>query len=199
MKTITKTTTLLLALLLFSGSIIAQAEAEKLSLDSGTIENQFDYVINESNPYQDYKVIKLVWMKKLKSHVADSLNNVRKELKETQGVVSAQNAEIENLQADLKKINDSLQEVENEKESIGFLGKATNKQTYKIIMGLIIASLLSCLLFFIFKFFRSNMVTTETNKALADTQASFEEFKKRSLIKEQKLKRELQDELNKRV
>ncbi len=196
----TITTPLILITLLFSSlGLFAQAEGEKLSLDSGTIENQFDYVIKESNPYQDYKVVKNGWLQKLKTHVADTLQEIHQELSETHGVVTSQNSEIDALQADLKSINDKLNEVENEKESINFLGNQMNKQSYKILMWSIIGALLSTLLFFIFRFFRSNMITTETNKTLADTQASFEEFKKRSLMKEQKLKRELQDELNRKM
>ncbi len=35
---------------------------EKLSLNSGTIDNQFEYVIRRSNSWQDYKTVKKTWL-----------------------------------------------------------------------------------------------------------------------------------------
>lgn len=70
---------------LFVGEITAQeitedTEQDKLSLTEGTVENQFEYVIQKSNNYQDYKVVKKVWLTQLKSHVLDSLEAINKDI-----------------------------------------------------------------------------------------------------------------------
>lgn len=195
----------LLALFFFALNIIAQETqetnvpaADKPSLDKGTISSQFDYVINESNRYQEYKVVKMEWLSKLKAHVADSLKAVRRELEATQQTVAAQKKEIDNLNGTLSNTNDSLSTVNTEKNSIEFLGAQTNKSTYKTIMWTIVAGLLVLLGFFIYKFNSSNILTTEAKKAFQELQLEFENHKKTAREREQKLARQLQDELNKR-
>ena len=53
---------LFIAVLLTSFATFSQndPEEEKLSLEEGTIDNQFEYVIRRSNNYQDFKVVKKV-------------------------------------------------------------------------------------------------------------------------------------------
>lgn len=172
--------------------------ADKPSLDKGTISNQFDYVIDESNRYQEYKVVKMDWLSKLKSHVSDSLKAVHKELEATQQTIATQKKEIDGLNGQLKNTNDNLSSVNNEKNSIEFLGAQTNKATYKTIMWTIVAGLLVLLGFFIYKFNSSNVLTTEAKKAFQDLQVEFDNHKKSAREREQKLARQLQDELNKR-
>ncbi len=167
------------------------------SLDSGTLNSQFDYIIKESNSYKDYKVIKNTWLNKIKSHVLDSVKVVRTELGETQELVDKQNKEIDDLKVELAEVNNNLATVNNEKNSINFFGVQTNKSTYKQIMWAIIAGLLGLLLFFIYRFTRSNIITKEARKSLVDTQNEFEVYKKRAREKEQKIMRDLQDERNK--
>lgn len=176
----------------------AAPAADKPSLDKGTIASQFDYVIDESNRYQEYKVVKMEWLSKLKSHVSDSLKAVHKQLDATQQTIAAQKNEIEGLNGQLKNTNDNLTSVNNEKDSIEFLGAQTNKSTYKTIMWTIVAGLLALLGFFIYKFNSSNVLTTEAKKAFQDLQVEFDNHKKSAREREQKLARQLQDELNKR-
>ncbi|MCB0431897.1 MAG: tRNA (guanine-N1)-methyltransferase, partial [Mangrovimonas sp.] len=61
----------------------------------------------------------------------------------------------------------------------------------------IIGILLALLGFFIYKFKNSNTITKESKKALADIELEFEEHRKVALEREQKVRRQLQDELNK--
>jgi len=201
MKLIAPLACILAALTLFqlANAQDAEVETEKKSLDSGTIKSQFEYVFEESNRYQEYKVVKMEWLDILKSHVLDSLKAVHKELDETRKVVAKQESDIAALKADSKNVRDTLATTNNEKNSIDFLNVSMKKSSYKSIMWTITAALTALLAFFIFKFRRSDVITTETKKLLSEVQTEFEAFKKRSREREQVLKRELQDELNKRL
>ena len=192
---------LTLAFAMLSASLLAQdtLDANKKSLDSGTIKSQFEYVIEESNRYQEYKVVKMAWLDVLKAHVSDSLKGIRKELAETQNTVSRQKENIAALNTELTNVRDTLAAVNSEKNSIDFINVQMKKSAYKSLMWAIIGMLASLLVFFIFKFNRSNIITVETKKALSEVQAEFEASKKRAREREQVLKRELQDELNKRL
>jgi len=195
---------LLWVIIAFSINALAQdspekEQEEKKSLDSGTIKSQFEYVMDESNRYQEYKVVKITWLEELKAHVSDSLKAIRKELEETQNIVETQKSDIAGLKNELKNVRDTLFAVNNEKNSIDFLNIRMTKSGYKSLMWSITAILSALLAFFIFKFKRSNIITLETKKSYSEIQAEFEAFKKRAREREQVLKRELQDELNKRL
>ena len=53
------------------------------------------------------------------------------------------------------------------------------------------------MLFFIFKFFKNNVITKEAKNNLIDVEQELDAHRKKSLEREQKLRRQLQDEINK--
>jgi len=189
-----------LSVSLFSINISAQTtqeDEEKLSLNSGTIDNQFEYVITKSNNYQEYKVVKKNWLYSLKAHTLDSLKAVQKNLLDTQAIVDKQAGEITSLKESLSDTQNTLEQTNLEKDSMSLFGFLMSKSGYNVLMWSIIGGLLALLLLFIFKFKSSNAITKNANKALADIEEEFEEHRKRALEREQKVRRQLQDELNK--
>lgn len=199
------TKSLTLLTLLFSLTIFAQtsdSEDDKLSLNSGTLDNQFDYVITKSNGWRDergqsYKVIKAFWLTDLKAHVLDSLHAIRKDLVATGITVKAQAQEIEDLKTSLSNTQSTLDKTKSEKNSMSLFGVQMSKGGYSGLMWSIIAILLALLIFFIYKFKNSHAVTKEAKRALSDVEEEFEEHRKTAVEREQKVRRQLQDEINK--
>ncbi len=189
------------AILLFLLSITlssAQVQPEeKLSLNKGTIDNQFEYVITKSNRYQEYKVVKTTWLYALKAHTLDSLKAVHKQLADTKLLVDTQDKEIQVLKTNLSDTNSTLNQTNLEKDSMSLFGILMSKTGYNVLMWSIIGGLLAFLLFFIYKFKNSNTVTRQAKLSLAETEEEFEEHRKRALEREQKVMRRLQDEINK--
>lgn len=136
-------------------------------------------------------------LQKIKANVLDSINTLKKELNNTKQVVQTQEKEINSLKSDLKTTNDNLTIVTKEKDGIKFLGFPMTKIGYNTILWSIITGLLAFLLLFIYKFKASNTITKQANELLTDTEAEFENYKAKALEREQKVRRELQDELNK--
>ena len=184
---------------LSTATLFAQTEndEDKLSLNSGTIDNQFEYAIQRSNNYQDYKVIKKTWLYTLKAHTLDSLNAIQKNLNDTKAVVNTQAKEIDNLKASLSETQNTLNETNLEKDSMSLFGIQMSKGSYNVLMWSIIGGLLVLLVVFIYKFKNSNIITTEARKALSEIEEEFEEHRKVALEREQKVRRQLQDEINK--
>ena len=60
-----------IALLLFTTNIFSQTPNEIVNLN--TVEGQFQNLIDKSNSFQDYKVIKKTSLLKLQSNILDSL------------------------------------------------------------------------------------------------------------------------------
>jgi len=188
-----------LILLISINSYSQQKERKKIkgSLNEGSIESQFDYIYVKSFTYKNTKSVKMGDLQKIKSNVLDSINTLKKELNNTKQVVQTQEKEINSLKTDLKTTNDNLTIVTKEKDGIKFLGFPMTKTGYNTILWSIITGLLAFLLFFIYKFKASNTITKHSNAQLADTEAEFENYKAKALEREQKVRRELQDELNK--
>lgn len=175
----------------------AQKELKTKSLSEGTIENQFEYLIKKSNRYQEFKVVKRVWLDRLKKSVNDSLNTMRKELNETKGVLIEKQSQINKLTSTLDTTNKNVTSLNNEKDNINFFGKLISKSLYNTILWSIIAGLLVALVLYILRFSRSNTITKESKDSFTELEREFENHKHRSLEREQVLRRKLQDELNK--
>lgn len=174
-----------------------EAEEDKLSLNEGTLDNQFEYVIQKSNNYEEYKVVKKTWLYALKAHTMDSLKSMHEEYAKTLAVVDSQAKEITDLKTKLTTTKATLDKTNTEKDSMSLFGIQMSKTGYNALMWTIIAVLLGSLLLFIFKFKNSNTLTRQAQKTLAETELEFEEHRRVALEREQKVRRQLQDELNK--
>ncbi|WP_055443562.1 hypothetical protein [Lacinutrix himadriensis] len=197
---------IILSISLFCTTVSAQTEnneeEDKLSLNTGTINNQFEYILRKSGNFkgtngQPYEAVKRSMFLTLQAHTIDSLKTIHKELAETQAVVTSQSKEIATLKTSLANTQGTLNQTNEEKDSMSLFGMLMSKSGYNILMWSIIGGLLAFLLFFIYKFKNSNAITRDANKSLAEIEEEFEEHRKIALEREQKVRRQLQDELNK--
>ena len=188
-----------LTLLLFSFNASAHTnnDESKGSLNGGSIDSQFDYLYRKSPKWEDYRSVKVNMLFKFKKNVSDSLELGRTKLKQANTTISIQKNEIETLKTDLNKTNENLSSVTEEKDSISFIGIPMSKTGYNTILWSIIAALTAALILFIGKFKMSNSITVQAKKSKAEIDDEFESYRQRSIEREQKLRRELQDELNK--
>lgn len=188
-----------LTLLLFSFNATAQSNqnATRGSLNSGTIDSQFDHLYKISPKWEDYKSVKINNLFKFKNNVSDSLKLGREKLLTANTTISSQKSEIETLKADLGKTNENLTSVTKEKDSIRFLGIPMSKGGYNTLLWSIIGILAAATALFIGKFRRSNVITVDAKKSKVEIEEEFESYRQRSIEREQKLRRELQDEINK--
>ncbi len=190
------TATVLFLLTVFS--VKAQEEDEnKLSLTEGTIDNQFEYIFEKANNYQDYKVVKRNWLLLLKKNTLDSVARLENELASSEELTTTQRAKIDSLNKQLASTNQQLSRVTEEKDSISFFGALINKPAYKGIMWGIVALLALILALFVYKFRNANAITQDARKSLAELEEEYEEHRRKALEREQKARRQLQDEINK--
>lgn len=190
--------TFTILLLLFNFNLCLSQDANNsISLNNGSIEEQFEYVITKSNKYQDYKVVKTNWLYTLKAHTIDSIKALQEQLKNIKQVVNEQGKEIEVLKTNLEQTNNNLTQTITEKNSMSLFGIQMTKSGYNGLIWTIIAGLMVLLLLFIYKFKNSNAITKQAQLALSETEEEFEAHRKRALEREQKVMRRLQDEINK--
>lgn len=173
------------------------SQSTKKFIDTGSVKNQFEYLIDESNSYQDYKVVKAIWLSKLKSNVIDSLSDSKKKVSDNYGIMNSQKKLIDSLKIKLADSKTAIANLNAEKESISFIGIQFEKSVFKTLMFVIIGILIILLLFFVTKFRQSNSITQQTRLSLKEAESEFETYKTKALEREQRAMRRLQDELNK--
>ena len=194
---------LLLFISYFNATINAQTENSKtaLSLNMGTLDNQFEYVIQKSYTYRSngkiYKNVERSWLYTLKEHTLDSLNALRKNLTETQTIVDTQSNELSSLKTNLRDTQNELINTNQEKDNVTLFGLHISKTNYNLLMWSVIGGLLILLFSFIYKFKNSNSITKFSKNKLADLEVEFDVHRRNALEREQKVRRQLQDELNK--
>ena len=191
-----------LVLLISFASTLQAQEQQTESINEGSIDQQFEFLIRKSGNFkgtngQSYEAVKRSMLLTLQAHTIDSLNTLQGKLNTTRNTVTAQQKEINDLKTNLEKTQNTLSATNTEKDSMALFGMQMSKTSYNILMWSIIAGLLVLFITFVFKFKNSNAVTKAAKSALADVENEFEEHRRSALEREQKVRRQLQDELNK--
>ncbi|MEE9349384.1 MAG: tRNA (guanine-N1)-methyltransferase [Flavobacteriaceae bacterium] len=201
MKKITSPRLLVILIVLTSISTFAQSaknqEIISKALKNETIKNQFEILTSKSGDFQDYKNLKHFNLNKFKSNFSDSLLAIDNKFKTAYAKIDSQKVEIENLKSQISSINENLDTVTLEKDSINILGFKMTKSTYNVSLWSLIGTLLATTLLLLFKFKTSNKATKIARNSYAEVETDFETHKKGSLEREQVLRRKLQDEINK--
>jgi len=190
--------TLLVITSLFTATLSAQAGNPAQASDSASLKTQFDDMVRVSNRYQQFRVVPQAFLNAFMDNVSDSIQVYTNEIGTLQGTIAAQAGKIEKLSQDLKDRDSNITALKAEKDSMGLLGLQLGKGTYTAIIWSIILGLLALLAFAIL---RMRVAVTNANEA-KDTSTKLagdlEQAKKRRLEVEQTLRRQLQDEINKR-
>lgn len=200
-KKMKRTQKLLFLLLLFIATqTFGQDKAEPAvvkPVSKNSISGQFDELFRKSGSYQEYKVINKDKYNELKLVVLDTIQNLNKKMGGTSVIINRQKAEIDSLKVNLKKTNDSLIEVTKNVDDIDGFGVPMKKSNYNVLVYSLLGSLLALSLFFMLRYRQSNKLTEQAQKALKDTEEEYDNYKRVSIEREQKVRRELQDEINK--
>ncbi len=178
-----------------------EEQEEEVSLERGPIDSQFEYVYKKSGNYRAdgkrYEVVRTISLDQLRQNVLDTLSGFNTRAAELKATIAGHESTITSLEKKLEDTTNSLAVVTEEKDNMSFLGIAVSKGTYNAILWTVIAGLLILLLFFIYRFRNSNILTQEAKTNLSELETEYEDHRRRALEREQKISRQLQDEINK--
>ena len=96
-------TVLLLSLVSFSYAQDSIQTDQKNPIDA-----QFESIINESNNYQDYKVVKKVRLNELQRNTENHINGLNEEIQNLENNINSQKASIDSLEEDLTKSQQNI-------------------------------------------------------------------------------------------
>lgn len=171
-------------------------ESNSASID-GTLANQFDYVIQKSNNFQEYKVVKRDYLMLLKKNSLDSVGRFKNELVSLKSQFSNHASIVAQLNDTLKATNEELTTLKTAQDNVSLFGSPISKTNYNIVMWGIVIVLFLILIVFLFQLKSAKAIAHEVKNNVEKIEEEFEDYKHKALEKEQKLGRQLQDEINK--
>lgn len=168
-------------------------------LSQGSLQEQFDYMVNESSRYQNYKVVPNTWLNIFWTHVQDTIRSHQGVMTENAVTINVQKEKLEQFEQEKETLNAEIDALKKEKNSLSLLGISMDKAVYHTLVWSLIAALAVGLVFFLGRFRYANTLTRKTRKDNEELQDKVEQLRRRMLEKEQELRRQLQDEINKRL
>lgn len=156
-------------------------------MDTATVQNQINTIHQRTRVYDNFRAIREDVFLKMKRNVNDSLNETKLEIAHLNSNLSERNFQIETLNSDLTRTKNERDEAIRNKDSMTFIGIQMNKTLYNSILWFVILGLLivSVVLFLLFK--RAHVVTSQVKGELETMQGDFEEHKRASREKYEKL------------
>lgn len=165
--------------------------------DTNTLESQFSNLLDRSNRYQEYKVLKITELNKFQKSISDSVNAFQQLLNNSRIRIAQLENQIDSLAKSQSQLKQDLALSQKKEHGMDVFGMIIPKITYQLIVWSIIGVLVLLVLILSFKFKNSNTITKESNRKLAETETEFDSHRQRALEREQQLRRKLQDEINK--
>lgn len=186
------TTLLVVTYFIVLTTVNAQSEEQDNSLQSN-----FKGLIDDSETFQQYKVIPIVKMNSFAKQLSDTLKGYKSKISEEIAEKNAANAKVDSLKSEVNDLQVELEETQLLVDGIMFLGMPMNKSSYTIMVWSIIFVLLAGIIFVYILFYNSNRVTKQTKIDKNRVDNELEELRKTAHEKQVKIKRELQTALNK--
>ena len=162
-----------------------------------TLEGVFQQLIDRSGAWQNFKMLDRGKLAAFQRSMTDSINGVRSQLVAEKQKVKENEATIKELNDKITEIQAALDQTKDQKDSVGFFGALVSKGLYNTIMWGIVLALASLLVLYIYKFSNGNVVTKKSINDLNELQEEYENYRKAAIEREQKVRRQLQDEINK--
>jgi hypothetical protein len=184
---------LIIVAIFMSGLINAQDTIETAK----TIESQFDNLYKKSSSYQDYKVIRKELFQSLKLQTLDSIGLYKKLLSEETALLQIEKQKLNSLKAQESDTKTALKNAIQNENTISLFGSPISKTNYNLFLWSLILMLFFSLLYFIFKYKNNIFLTNAAKKQLIEVEEELANQRKKALEREQKLRRQLQDEINK--
>lgn len=162
-----------------------------------TLEGVFQQLIDRSGAWQNFKMLDRGKLAAFQRSMTDSINGVRSQLVAEKQKVKENEATIKELNDKITEIQAALDQTKDQKDSVSFFGALVSKGLFNTIMWGIVLALASLLVLYIYKFSNGNVVTKKSINDLNELQEEYENYRKAAIEREQKVRRQLQDEINK--
>jgi hypothetical protein len=175
--------------LLFGVNMASFGQSDSLKL-------RFDELMNKSESYQQFKVVRGSSLQGFFNETQDTLAIYQSKVSRLKRELNATTSESKRIQDEKLAIQIALDETTSKLGAITFVGLELKTGTYHFIVWGIIVLLMALSIMVYSLYLKSNQVTKESSHNFKSLFEEFEEYKDRTRAKEVKIKRELQTTLN---
>lgn len=167
------------------------------NMTENPINKEFTNLIETSNNFQEYKLVKESDLKKLQSQTDAHIAELEQKIETLDENIALERQAQEPLQAQLTAANANVEQLNEEKDSISFLGILIDKVFYNVIVWTLVAILSIALIVLFVQYRKNEAFTSQAKSELTALEVELEELRRKSIEEKQRLGRELQDERNK--
>jgi hypothetical protein len=188
----------ILLLLALSCSLAYSQPAQKAVEDKNlNLDERYKEMKSTSQTFKDYKVIKEVVLDKVWKITADSIAKKEGQLADAEKEIAALKDELTAVRNSMKAQETSMEEVIYDSTHISVLGVPFSKTVFILLSAAVIGGLVFVLSIAFARVKIANSLVKEKTLIADSMTHEFEDFKKKSMEKQTKLSRELQNERNK--
>ncbi len=147
-------------------------------MDTATLQEQFDYIQKKTKIYDRFRAIREDYFQKIKGNALDSLEAAHQRIGELESTILRMQQTIDTLRRGTASLQEQLEEVTRTKNSLLFLGIRMNKTAYNALMWSIVTILAALVVILFLMYKRSHVVTARTRKELEELKEEFEQYRK---------------------
>ena len=185
-----------------SATLPAQKRGNPALAQDVPLQLQFDTVLQVSNRYREgrseFRVVRREYLDNFMTNVADSLSQYPQEIGRLQEEKAALQQQIDATASEVSDRDATIADLNKERDSISLLGMQLDKGTYSLIMWALVIGLLVALLVALASTRIAARSNTELKRDRDKLASELEQSRKSRLTVEQDLRRQLQDEINRR-
>lgn len=182
---------------LFANPVKTIETVQEQPVSKATLESQLNNLLQKSVDYNDVKLVKKTLLEELQTDFQSFMSKSEQELTLAKNAIALKETELQTLQVEYQKVRTELNQAQNSGGEVDFLGLSLAKDLYHAIMWTLVFTSLIAVAFLVRKFKIANEITQNSKGVLKDLEDEFETFKRNAIEREQKLRRQLQDEINK--
>lgn len=177
----------------------AHGQMLQQKLKTSSLDSQFVYLnLYSKSQSADFKIIRRANLETIRQNVRDSLSTYRKKIADLSNNASSSAGNIKGLQDSVQSLSSQLEQEQQKTDSISFLGINFAKGSYHTLVWVIIIVLAAAFAGTLFAFRKAKVDTVDSKNTVDELQEELQTLRKKSMEREQHLKRQLLDEQLKR-
>ena len=156
-------------------------------LQDGTLQEQLDYIEERTLIYNNFRAIREDMFLQVKRNSLDSLAGAKRVVNRLTADLNSRDIDMDSLSALLDGSRDDLDHAIRNRDNIAFLGIPMHKTAYNLLVWIIIVGLTTLLILGSLIFKRNRIVTSRALRELDELNQEFENYRKSSREKREKL------------
>jgi hypothetical protein len=149
-------------------------------LDEGTLKEQFDFLHERTNIYNNFRAIREDMFQKIRRNSTDSLNRTYRQIALLNQELADAETQIDSLNLVLNETFEERDQAIRDRDSLFLLGIPMQKTFYNLVLWSIIGALAVLLVIGFFVFKRNRAITVQTTNDLKELREEFETYRKTS-------------------